>query len=254
MAKNMKQPIQSQPETGRESGFPVTQWSLVSQARETDTHVRMAALDNLLGTYRPVLLRYLVGVWRLKTEQAEDLLQSFMAERILEKQLLVQADRTRGRFRSFLLKCLVNYVKSSFRRDQALKRGPDANHRVNVDDYAESIPDKQAGHQEFDACWARQVLDLAIERMRKDCEAAGRRDLWIMFQRRMLEPTYSNAEPTPYASLVAELGLRSPAQAMNLLITVKRKFRNMLIETIRETVADDADVDREIMELQRALK
>lgn len=252
----MKQPIQSQPisEAGRKSGFPVTQWSLVSQARETDTSIRVAALNVLLGTYRPVLLRYLVGVWRLKPEQAEDLLQSFLAERILEKRLLAKADRTRGRFRSFLLKCLTNYAKSSFRKNQALKRGPDTRLMVNVDDFAESIPGEQERHLEFDAVWARQVLDLAIARMKIDCETTGRRDVLVMFQRRMLEPIYSNAEPASYESLVAELSLQSPAQAMNLLMTAKRKFRNMLIETIRETVADDADIELEIKELQRALK
>ena len=57
----------------------------------------------------------------------------------------------------------------------------------------------------------------------------------------------------PYEELVAKFGLRSPSEASNLLITAKRMFARVLREVVRETVADEAEVETEIMELKRIL-
>jgi len=47
-----------------------------------------------------------------------------VVERILEKELLAQANPTRGRFRTFLLNALDNFVISQRRKAQAQKRAP----------------------------------------------------------------------------------------------------------------------------------
>ncbi|MBU1909604.1 MAG: hypothetical protein KJ726_06135 [Verrucomicrobia bacterium] len=232
--------------------FPPTRWTLVVRAQGEAT-AQEAALDELLRAYCPVLRHYLVRIMRLRPEQAEDLVQDFVARRILEQRLLDRADRSRGRFRSFLLKCFMNFVRSELRKQRAAKRGPPPSQVVSLEEHAGHIANPRSSRKDFDALWARQVLGTALERMQRECEAKGREDVWGIFQRRILDPVFSNEPPCAYEELVADFHLKSPAQASNLLITAKRSFQRSLEETIRETVADESEVSGEIAALKRAL-
>ena len=80
--------------------FPATQWSLIDRARQSDAGRRGAALGVLLHRYMPALRAYLVLTRRMPPEQADDLLQSFIADKIIERNLLDRAERERGKFRS----------------------------------------------------------------------------------------------------------------------------------------------------------
>jgi len=234
-------------------GFPPTHWTLVARAREEQTALGLAALDELLRAYGPVLQRYLVHIMRLRPEQAQDLVQEFVARRVLEKRLMDRADRSRGRFRSFLLKSFLNFVNSERRKERAAKRGPPASQRVDLDEHAGEIADPRQGRKAFDALWARQALGAALDRMRQECADKKRMDLWIIFEQRILNPIFSDDPPRAYEDIVADLGLQSPLQASNLLITAKRTFRRSLEAVVRKTVADEEEMTAEIAALKRAL-
>ncbi len=60
--------------------------------------------------------------FRAGEHEAQDLLQSFVAEKILEKELLGQANPVRGRFRTFLLNALDHFVISQRRECETLNR------------------------------------------------------------------------------------------------------------------------------------
>ena len=55
-------------------------------------------------------------------DEAQDLTQSFFA-RILEKKIVAEADRGRGRFRCFLLSSLRNFLANEWNYARAEKRG-----------------------------------------------------------------------------------------------------------------------------------
>lgn len=55
-------------------------------------------------------------------DDARDLTQSFFAV-LIEKNALSRADRVRGRFRTFLLTAMENFLRNEHDRAQALKRG-----------------------------------------------------------------------------------------------------------------------------------
>lgn len=239
-------------ETMEASGFPPTQWTLVSCARAPSGR-QEEALNDLLRIYGPVLRRYLVGILRLRPEEAEDLVQEFVARRILEHRLLDRADRSRGRFRSFLLKCFLNFVNGERRKARAAKRGPPPSQMLPLDDWAEAIPDPRGSRKAFDSLWARQVLSGALDRMRRECEEKRRTDVWGVFERRLLGPAFSGDPPPSYEALVEEFQLQSPSQAANLLITAKRSFQRALESVVRDTVGDEDEVEEEIRALKRAL-
>src|ERR1044072_1839210 len=104
--------------------LPSTHWSAITAASQTRQEKGREALDRLLTRYQPALLAHLGFKFRATEDAARDLLQSFVAEKILEKELLAQAKPTRGRFRTFLLNALDNCVVSQRRREQAQKRSP----------------------------------------------------------------------------------------------------------------------------------
>src|SRR4051812_38640775 len=89
------------------SGFPMTQWSLVARAGQPPAEAR-AALDVLLRRYAPALRAHLLLDRRMSGDRskAEDVLQGFVADKVLERNLIALADRERGRFRTFLLAAL----------------------------------------------------------------------------------------------------------------------------------------------------
>lgn len=231
--------------------FPETSWTLVARARDSLTAVQRRGLEELLGRYRPVLVRFLTGCRGLAREPAEDLVQGFVADKILEQHLLRRADRARGRFRSFLLKSFTHYVRDQQRRAQALKRAPPGG-ELPLDPDADAGPATDP-RREFDLAWARQVLDTTLERMRGECCVRRREEVWTLFTRRVVAPLLAGIPAPPYESIVAELGLVSPLQASNLLVTAKRMFARLLAATIRETVATDAEVAAEIRALRKIL-
>ncbi len=70
---------------------PSTRWSLVARAAGEASSDRLDALDELLRVYRPVLVRHLHVGMRMPMDRTEDLVQGFIALRILEKNLLAKA-------------------------------------------------------------------------------------------------------------------------------------------------------------------
>src|SRR5215471_16795958 len=83
------------------SSFQTTHWSVVLSAKAGDGDQAGKALSQLCQTYWHALYGY-VRRQGYPQQDAQDLIQGFFA-RLLEKQDLVDADRAKGRFRSFLL-------------------------------------------------------------------------------------------------------------------------------------------------------
>ena len=227
----------------------VTRWLLVADAAHQEPEKRELALNELLGIYRPVLLRYLLHHMALPLEEAEDLVQGFVADKILKSDLLQRADRGKGRFRSFLLKAFRNYAISALRRASADKRGPHGPEAVPLDLVANAASRGGGPEHAFQVDWARHVVGLTLERMQSECEAKERYDIWEVFQSRLVGPILQNRRPASYEQLVERFGFKSPAQAGNVLVTAKRMFRRCLREVVGDTLADADDVEDEIQGL-----
>jgi hypothetical protein len=238
----------------RLAALPPTRWSVVGRAGHDDTTVRVAALNAIVQIYRPVLVQFLVSRLRMSGERAEDFTHTFLVEKLLAQNVLRQAAADKGRFRSFILKVFTNYVKSRLREEQAAKRRHDHPDAVRLDDLPELLADTPLLHEVFDVLWARQLLARAIDRVQEECRVKRREDLWLVLQDRVLGPAIDDVPPMPYDEFVKRFGLKSPSEASNLLITAKRMFIRILRETVRETVADEREVEAEIRELKRILQ
>ncbi len=236
------------------AAFPKTEWTLVNAVGKADPDTRQAALESVLVRYLPVLKGHVAMQYRVSEEQAEDWIQSFVLKKVLEKDLIAQADQRRGKFRTFLLRALHNFIIQQMRREQASKRCP-AGESIQIDDLTEQDLAKIVEQQSeaFDVAWARGVLMETVQRMERQCVATGRSDVWGVFECRILKPMFEQTEPLPYEQLVEQFGLQSPAQASNVLITAKRMYSRILRSVIAEYARDDKEVEREISDLKGIL-
>ena len=230
-------------------GFQTTHWSLVERAGLQPGVVQAEALAQLLRHYMPALREHLAARRRFKDHEADDLLQGFLTTKVLEKRIVGQADPQKGRFRAFLATALDRYVNDQLSYQRAKKRAGPAvalDERIDVaDDPGEADP--------FGTAWARQVLADAVERMRAECEANRRPEVWGVFEARILNPTLNDTEPVSYAELVERFGFSSPTQASNVLVTANRMFQRALRSVVSEYEPDDAAIEEEILDLKQIL-
>src|SRR6266404_2101345 len=106
--------------------FPSTHWSVVLAAGEAPGAAAWQALEKLCRIYWYPLYAYVRRQGR-SPEDAQDLTQEFFA-RFVEKKYFRLANRERGRFRTFLLTCLKNFLINEWDRARAAKRGGGAAH------------------------------------------------------------------------------------------------------------------------------
>jgi DNA-directed RNA polymerase specialized sigma24 family protein len=232
--------------------FPTTRWSLVGRARHnapaSSPESERAALAELIRIYLPALRAHLVGPLRLDSHRADDILQGFLADKVLEQNLIAVADPNRGKFRTFLLTALERFIIDEHRRASAKKRSPGSK-LLDVDELADRIAGSQTPSHAFDRAWAGEVLGEVMRRMRDECRSSDRPHLWEVFELRMLLPITDGAAPPSHEDLARRLRLESATQSANALGSAKRLFTRNFRSVVGEYAADESEVDAEIREL-----
>ena len=226
--------------------FPSTLWSLVHRANGADEGLRREALESLLGLYWPALRAHLILGRRMTPDDADDLLQGFAADRVLQKQFLDSIDPNKGKFRSFMIRCLKNYLVDRLRRADnlaTLAENEDGDARFN----------RAVISDPFEVAWAKQVLTETLKRMLADCQQQGRVQVWALFEYRVLRPALLDVQPVGYEQLIAQFGFSSPSQAANALVTAKRMFRRVMEDVVAQYAKDEGEVQVEISELRAIL-
>jgi RNA polymerase sigma factor (sigma-70 family) len=231
--------------------FVTTHWSVVLAASHDSSPNARAALERLCATYWYPIYAY-VRRRGHGPEDAQDLTQSFFA-RLLERDLLARATPQRGRFRSFLLTTLQNFLADEHDRATALKRGAgqplvsindlDGEARYRLEPAEHLSPDKL-----FERRWATTVLEQAWTNLAADYAAEGKADLF-----RELRRFNSTEESAPaYGECAAKLGL--PENTVKSLVhRMRRRYRTLLRAEIAQTVENPAETDEEIRYLLRVL-
>jgi RNA polymerase sigma-70 factor (ECF subfamily) len=237
------------------AAFPVTQWSLIDRAGADSSPEQREALGILLNRYLPALRAHLVLQRRIAPERAEDLIQSFVARKVLEQRIIDRSDRERGKFRTFLLRALNHYVIDQHREENAARRRPADGQLMAIDDQFDQAGDEPEPSAAFDREWARQVLAEAVSRMRAECDESKRPDIWGVFDGRVLQPCMHDAPAVAYENLQEQFRFASPAQASNVLMTAKRMFARHLRAVVGEyATAEEGQIEEELADLQRILQ
>jgi len=233
--------------------FPLTRWSLVDKAASVSSDAGYRALEELADRYRPALKAHLTYNKKLSPDRADDLIQGFLADKVLEGDLLAHADRAKGRFRTYLLTAMDRYIVSVVRKESAKKRSPGEGMLQDLEGVESSAVEPQATSNAYDVAWARGLIDETLRRVRNELESAGRASYWRIFEARVVGPILEGTPEQGYEALVEELGFPTPMQASNALITAKRTFVRRLREVVGEYAEDDVAIEKEIQELQAIL-
>lgn len=233
--------------------FPNTRWTLVGRAGDLDGAAGPVAIAEIVRLYAPALRAHLLHVLHHDEHLADDLLQGFLTDKVLEQRLIGYADPNRGRFRTFLLTALERYVIDRHRRGTTRRRSPHASVQ-NIDDHVDTLA-KQDSDQDrnaaFDLAWAREVIDEVVATMRTQCTETRREDLWQVFEVRYWKPAMEGVAPEPHESIAQRLKLESAHEAGNLLTTAKRMFTRVFKSVVSRYAVDDDEVRAEVRELTR---
>ncbi len=108
-------------ETQKHAEFPATKWSVIIRATAVPSPISRDALEDLCRLYWPPLYAFLRRSGQTPHE-AQDLVQGYLA-RLLEREDLATVSPDKGRFRSYLLAGLRNFLVSEGRQAGTLKRG-----------------------------------------------------------------------------------------------------------------------------------
>jgi DNA-directed RNA polymerase specialized sigma24 family protein len=159
---------------------------------------------------------------------------------------VVDADRERGRFRTFLLTALSRFLANEWDKLRAQKRGGDAVLVPLQLDTAET----RYGHEPADKCtpeqcyerrWALTLLDTVLQRLRAEYETEGKEELFAALGGTLV----GSRESQPYALLAARLSLNEGAIKV-AVHRLRKRYRQLLREEISQTTASPEEVDEEL--------
>jgi RNA polymerase sigma factor (sigma-70 family) len=231
--------------------FATTHWSVILAAGDSASAQHGTALSKLCQTYWFPLYAYLRRRG-YDSHQAEDYTQGFFAG-ILERKGLQRADPKYGKFRSFLLASLKNFMADERDRARAQKRGGDKkvlslDFDAAAGRYADAYAHGLSPEKLFERAWALTVLTRAMERLRAESASSDKQRLFDCLK------VYLTAEKgvVSYGRVAEKLNMTEAAIKV-AVHRLRRRYRELVRDEIAQTVATEAQVDEEIQDLFAAL-
>jgi RNA polymerase sigma factor (sigma-70 family) len=232
-----------------EARFPTTHWSWIAAAGERGTTEARAALADLCRAYwYPIYA--LIRRWGYAPADASDVTQEYFT-RLIEGDLLRAADRTKGRFRTFLQTDCGYFLADLRDRRRATKRGGDSKFFSLDEAQAEGWFRREAAdtldpERLFDRAWAQALLHRAFARLAREEDEAGR---GAAFDRLKVVLT-DGPRAVPYAEIAEGLGT-TVAAVQAAVVRLRGRYREALRSEVAATLgsSSEADIDEEIRSL-----
>ena len=240
---------------GAAGHFQTTLWTIVVHAGRGDSPEAREALAQLCQRYWYPLYAF-VRRQGHQAHDAQDLTQAFFT-RLLEKQALGQVDRAKGKFRSFLLASLKNFLSNEWDRTQAQKRGGGQKAGVRVisldQDSAESRYGLEPSHEvtaerRCERRWALTLLDCVLAALRDEYRAENKAPLFDALK----ETLTGESGAAPYAVISERLGM-TPGAIKVAAHRLRQRYRELVRAEVAQTVAGEGDVDDELRHMLTVL-
>jgi len=250
--------VNTRVENGRSPGdlFPSTHWSVVLAAGRShaEPDVAGAALAELCQIYWAPLYGF-VRSRGYTVHDAQDLTQSFFAY-LLEHKVYARADRGKGRFRSFLLASIKNFLADAADRERTLKRGGGQDFLPLHEEQAEEAESLFQTHSRtsnedrlFDRSWAEALIAAGLERLSANYKGEGKEQLFN--ELRIFVAGGAELPPT-YNELADRLGI-AESTLRSHVTRLRARYREALRSEVRRTVNTETQVDKELHELLHVL-
>jgi RNA polymerase sigma-70 factor (ECF subfamily) len=231
------------------AAFSDTHWSVILTAGQRGSSQARAALAELCRSYWYPLYAFIRHRGH-DHQSAEDLTQTFFTL-LIQSDDLAHVDRSKGRFRSFLLASCAHFLANQQDRARALKRGG-GRRLLSIDaldaerSYTHEPVDRLTPEALFTRRWAMTLLDQAIDDLRTEFTREGQLERFEVLKHAL------TGDRVPYAELAAQLHMSRGALHV-AVHRVRERYRHMLRSRIAATVAEPAQIDDEIRDLFAAL-
>jgi RNA polymerase sigma factor (sigma-70 family) len=231
--------------------FPATRLSVVERTRSGDEETRRIALASIIDAYWKPAYKYLRVKWSLDPDAAADLTQEFFASS-LEKDVVERYEPSRARFRTYLRMCVDGLASNARKAERRLKRGGGVT-IVPLD--FETAEGEIATHEPAVAAdvdelfyreWVRALLERSVADLKRAADDAGRPAMFEVFARYDLLDD-RDTRPT-YAEIARDLGLTA-ATVTNHLAAMRRQFRAIVLERLRELTSSEEEWEAEAARL-----
>lgn len=232
----------------------MTKWDVVNRAKGGGQDRDSAnALEELCKIYRHPIYVALRYKHHFDHHDSEDLAQTFIAW-MIHGGFLQRADPKKGRFRSFLLSYLDNFVANYRRKLQAQKRGGSAIHvpaefpsetnRTAIEPKDENTPAK-----EFDRAWTIATFREALDRLRNKFAEQERLEEFEILQTFLFR---QRGEGESYESAATRLRITEVSMRQRVS-RFGRKFRQSIEDVVRPMVTE-AELDDELSHLWKSFE
>jgi DNA-directed RNA polymerase specialized sigma24 family protein len=238
--------VKATPGTLQEGGasFATTHWSVVAQSALTDAPEATNALTQLCEMYWPPIYSF-IRRRGYPPPDAQDLTQSFFTF-FLRTKAYARTDRLHGKFRSFLLASVKNFLADSWDREQAIRRGRDYQF-VSLDQEmgetfydAASAPDSTA-ERLFELRWAKSLTAGALNSLREELQAEGKAKLFEELKSFLtggtVLPSYDEASAR----------MRLPRATVKTHVhRIRQRYREIVRREVARTVSSPHEIDEEL--------
>jgi len=243
--------LNRRPADGGARDFRTTHWSVVLCAGRNSSAQSAAALETLCRAYWYPLHAF-VRRKGYDTEVACDLTQAFF-QNLISRQQFALPNPARGKFRSFLLHALQNFLANEWKFEKRLKRGGGAEifsldalepeERYRCEPTAE--PD---GEKIYERRWAYTLVERALEQLRSEYVRANKAALF-----EALAGFLPGGEPAGTQAEVAQRAGMSEGALKVAVHRVRHRFREVFREEISDTVERPEEVEEELRHVIAAL-
>jgi RNA polymerase sigma-70 factor (ECF subfamily) len=186
-------------------------------------------------------------------EDAKDLTQAFFAY-FLEKGAFALADRERGRFRTFLLCALKNFLINEYHRQRAEKRGG-GRELISLDApegearYVAEPADLTTPEALYEQRWATTLLETALRRLREEYALTKHAAVFDALKAYV----WGDQNVPSCAALAAKLGVSEEA-AKKAVQRLRQRYAQTVRAQVAETVNTPSELEDELRHFAAVLR
>ena len=231
--------------------FQTTRWSLVLAAGREPGERSREALSGLFEAYWYPIYGF-ARSQGFSEDDARDLVQGYFTS-LLDRRGLSGVDPAAGRFRSFVIVSVRNYLNNERARRASLKRGGDrvvesldtlvAEQRLRREPSTPSDADRA-----FERRWAETVVERARMRLQAELEEGGHADRFALLGGLLT----GTGDTKPYSEIATRLEM-TEAGVKSLVHRMRKRFGVLLRGEVLQTLGNADDVDEEIRYLLHVL-
>ena len=224
------------------SRFAQTRWTLVQRAGGTSPEAK-AALRELCEIYYAPVVSF-IRHWRHDRDDdaARDSAHAFF-ESLLLRDSFGQPRPQDGRFRSYLLGAVKNFLREQHRVSSTAKRGGGARHQALDEEH--QIPIFEVTY--FDRAWALAIIGHAIDELKEEMASTGKAGVF-----EALKPWLDGNVEVTQAEVADQLGMSETAVKV-AIHRLRQRFRAKVRAGVSATLYDPRDLDEELSHLVAVL-